>query len=281
MRSPARNCVTFTKKLPAPSTPPVPISTSFALPQASLPQSKMLIHVFGLGLAIAVPVTVVEPDTAPPVMAGAISGVAVSVAVAVAVGVMVGVLVVVRVAVIVGDCVTVGVSVLVPVAVAVVVTVRVGEVVAVSVGVPVWVTVEVGCGVLVIVAVGVTVGVFVAEPVAVTVAVAVLVPVAVDVGVFVDVGVGVGVKPTTIFPLPRLHGTGVSEVPTRMVRPQPFVGICSGLVPLACPWNVMLIMLIGGVGVTAGRHAQEQLTSPTGGVGPGVVHRGKQPVKGD
>jgi hypothetical protein len=280
MRSPARNCVTLTEKLPAPSTPPVPINTSLALPQASPPQSKMLMQVFGLGFAIAVPVTMVEPATAPPVMAGATSGVGVRVNVAVAVGVVVAVLVVVPVGVIVGDCVAVGGGVLVPVGVAVLVVVLVGEIVAVRVTVPVGVMVEVGCGVLVTVAVGVMVGEFVAVPVCVAVAVAVLVPVGVAVGVFVDVGVGVGVRPTTIFPVPRIHGTGVSIAPTRIDRAQPVVGICNGLLPLACPSNVMLTMLIGGLGATAGRHAHEQFTAPIGGVGAGVLHKGKQPVNG-
>ena len=129
-----------------------------------------------------------------------------------------------------------------------------------------------------IVAVGVIVGEFVAVPVRVTVAVAVLVPVAVDVGVFVDVGVGVGVRPTTIFPFPGVHGTGVSMAPGTMLKLH--CGSCSGLLPLACPWKVMLTILIGGAGATAGRHAHEQFTFPIGGVGAGVLHRGKQPVNG-
>jgi len=270
--------VTVTEKLPAPSTPPVPINTSFALPHSSLPQSKILMHVFGFGFGFAAPVTVVEPATAPPVITGVFSGVGVSVDVAVAVGVMVGVLVAVCVGVIVGDCVAVVVGVLVPVVVAVAVAVLVGEMVAVSVAVPVGVMVEVGCGVLVTVAVGVVVGDCVAVPVGLAVAVCVLVLVGVAVGVFVPVGVGVGVEPTTMFPLPGVQPTCVSRAPERMVKVQPVN--CKGLLPLACPWNVMLSMLMGGVGVTAGRHAHEQLTIPTGGVGAGVLHRGTQPLNG-
>jgi hypothetical protein len=156
------------------------------------------------------------------------------------------------------------------------VIVKVGVTVSVFVAVPVGVTVAVRVLVPVAVDVGVTVGVFVAVPVGVTVAVVVLVRVAVDVGVLVDVGVGVGVRPTTIFPLPGVHGTGVSKAPGMILKLH--CASCSGLFPLACPWKVTLTILIGGAGFTAGRHAHEQTTLPTGGVGAGVVHGAKQPV---
>ena len=288
--------------MPDPSTGPVPISTSLELPQASFPQSNILMHEFGFGFGIAVPVTVVEPDRAPPLMAGAISGVGVEVGVGVAVPVLLGVGVVVRVGVIVGDVVLVGVAVLEGVLVAVPVAVPVGEAVAVGLLVPVAVDVAEGGGVLVIVAVGVLVpvdvdvadgggelvavavgvivGEFVDVPVWVGVPVAVFVPVAVDVGVVVREGVGVGVDPTTILPLPGVHGTGVAT-PFGELDSRHSV-ICSGLLPLAWPWNVTLIMLMGGVGETGLRHANEHFTCPIGGVGAGVLQRiAAQPENGD
>jgi hypothetical protein len=269
--------VTDTVKLPAVSTLPIPINTSFELPHASLPQSKMLMHEFGFGFGIAVPVTVVDPASAPPVMTGVISGVGVNVAVGVTVAVLVGVPVAVRVGVIVADEVPVGVWVAVDVLVAVFVAVLVGDVVGVEVLVPVAVAVAEGGGVLVTVAVRVTVGELVAVPVGVCVPVGVLVPVGVGVAVRVLDGVGVGVKPTTMLPFPGVHGTGVSKMPGRIANPQ--LVNCSALVPFACPWNVMLSRLIGGVGTTGVWHASEQFTFPTGGVGAGVAHEAEHPPR--
>lgn len=288
MRSPARSVVTVTLKFPLPSTPPVPISTSFEFPHESFPHSNMLIQEFGLGFPIAVPVTVVDPPNAPPVITGVMMGVGVmvgvrvAVRVLVAVGVLLGVLVAVRVCVAVGDAVLVAVGVTVALLVAVPVAVLVGEVVAVAVLVPVGVAVADGGAVDVAVAVGDMVGVFVLVRVCVALLVDVLVPVGVDVAVAVLVGVGVGVKPTTMFPAPGVHPTGVSITggfPARMTSSQ--VVNWSGLVPLASPWNVMLTMLLGGVGTTGATQAPAQFTFPMGGVGAGVLHANVQLEKGD
>jgi hypothetical protein len=223
----------------------------------------MLMQAFGVGLGIARPVTFVEPPWAPLVMTGAINGVAVRV------GVVVGVLVAVRVGVIVGEDVLVGVAEPLGVLVAVFVAVRVGDVVAVGVIVPVAVGVPVGGIVPVNVAVGVIVGEFVAVPVEDAVAVAVLVLVGVNEGVTVAVGVGVGVDPTTMLPVPGVHGTGVSLAPT-IARAH--VGTSSGLLPFAWAWKVMLTILMGGVGETGVRQANAQVTLPTGGVGTAILH---------
>jgi hypothetical protein len=222
---------------------------------------------------MAVPVTLVEPATTPPVIAGAIRGVDVLVGVDVAVGVIVAVTVAVREGVIVGDDVLVAVGELVGVLVAVPVAL------GVEVLVPVGVAVALGGAVLVAVPVGVIVGEFVAVPVGVDVPVGVFVPVAVDVGVMLGDGVGVGVEPTMMLPLPGVQGTGVSKAPGTIAKPQ--LVNCRALLPFACPWNVMLTMLIGGVGATGLVHANEQFTFPTGGVGAGVLQRGKQLVNGD
>ena len=161
--------------------------------------------------------------------------------------------------------------------VGVVVGVPVGGAVFDGVGVAVGVRVDVavGVGVRVGVWLGVTVGVFVA--VAVLVAVRVAVSVGVIVGVVVGVGVSVG--PTKMLPLPGVHGTGVSLTPGRRAKPQSVT--CSGLFPFACPRNVTFTMPTGAAGATGVGHANEQMTRPTGGVGPGVAHAEKQLVKGD
>ena len=166
----------MTRKLPPASALPVPIAVSLPSPHASTPQSNMVMQLFpGLELAVARPVTTVEPPMAPLVIIGAITaGVAVGGGVgaevfvgeaAMVVGVRVGELgtpvgVVVGdpalVGVLVGGTVFVGVLVLVGVAVAwpvlvavavgppcvgVVVLVRVGEFVGAIVGVRVGVAV--------------------------------------------------------------------------------------------------------------------------------------------
>ena len=82
-----------------------------------------------------------------------------------------------------------------------------------------------------------------------------------------------------MFPLPGVHGTGVSLIPCRIAKPQ--LVNRNGLLPFASPWNVMFTMLIGGVGATGVGHANEQITLPIGGVGPGVLHTGRQLVNGD
>jgi hypothetical protein len=107
-----------------------------------------------------------------------------------------------------------------------------------------------------------------------------LVPVAVEVAVMVRDGVGVGVKPTTMLPLPGVQGTCVATPFGELDNRHSVT--CSGLVPLAWPWKVMFIMLMGGVGDTGLRHANEHFTWPIGGVGAGVLQRiAAQPVKGD
>jgi hypothetical protein len=66
-----------------------------------------------------------------------------------------------------------------------------------------------------------------------------------------------------------VHGTGVSLPAGTIANPQ--LVICSGLLPLACPWKVTFTMLMGGVGETALWHTNEHFTCPIGGVGAGVL----------
>jgi len=63
-------------------------------------------------------------------------------------------------------------------------------------------------------------------------------------------------------------------IPERTTRSH--VVRCSGLFPCACPWNVTFTMLVGRAGATGGRQNPEQMTCPTGGVGPGVAHSRRQ-----
>ena len=179
--------------------------------------------------------------------------------------------------------VSVGVSVGVRVAVDVGVAVLVGDAVAVGVSVDVGEGVRLGVGVRVAVAVGVWVGVAVGVFVGVGVLVPVWVAVLVGVIVGVIVGVGVSVGPTKMLPLPGVQGTGVTNdiILTTTSIPNPQSVTCNGLFPSACPLSVTFTMLLGRAEATGVRHASEQMTRPTGGVGPGVAQKEEQLVKGD